>query len=76
MKGLDMLAAACAPQDEAAQTTPTQVILSEDQCNMIAAKVIETLQGQHKSDPAPAADPEDPAADPEAQEGDIEDAAE
>ena len=75
MKGLDLLAAACTPQDET-PTTPTQVILSEDQCNMIAAKVIETLQGQHKSDPAPAADPEEPAADPEPQEGGSEDGAE
>lgn len=76
MKGLDLLAAACAPQDTETPATPAQVILSEDQCNMIAAKVIETLQGQHKSDPAPVADPEPAAGDPEPQEGGLEDAAE
>lgn len=75
MRGLDLLAAACAPQEAETPSTPAQVILSEDQCNMIAAKVIETLQGQHRSDPAPAADPE-PAEEPEQQEGGSEDGAE
>ena len=75
MRGLDLLAAACEPEDAKTPSTPAQVILSEEQCNMIAAKVIETLQGQHKSDPAAAADPE-PAEEPEPQEGGSEDGTE
>lgn len=73
MRGIDLLAQTCAPQ-EPAETAAQPQALTDDQCEKIAAKVLEQLQGsQPKSEdaPDPAEDPE-----PEPQEGENEDAGE
>lgn len=73
MRGLDMLAQTCAPQ-EPAETAARPQALTDDQCKKIASMVLEQLQGgQQKSEdaPDPAEDPE-----PEPQEGGTEDAEE
>lgn len=73
MRGIDMLAHACAPLEPT--ETPTQPqALTDDQCKKIASMVLEQLQGgQQKSEDAPehVEDPE-----PESQEGENEDAGE
>lgn len=74
MRGLDMLAHACAPQEPA--ETPAQAhVLTDEECKKIASVVLEQLQGgQQKSEdqaPEPAEDPQ-----PEPQEGETEDAGE
>lgn len=58
MRGLDALAAACAPQE---QTTPPEAYaaLTDEQCQKIASIVLQTLQGgTQKTEPEQAADPE------------------
>lgn len=73
MRGLDLLAQACAPQEPTQPAAQPQA-LTDDQCKKIASMVLEQLQGsQQKSEdaPEPAEDPE-----PEPQEGENEDAGE
>ena len=54
MRGLDILAAACAPQEQTNATPAGFQALTDEQCDMIASKVLEKLQGsQQKTDPEP-----------------------
>ena len=65
MRGIDMLAQACAPQ-EPTQTAAQPQALTDDQCKQIASMVLEQLQGgQTKTEPAPA----DPDPEPAQEEG-------
>ena len=62
MRGLDALAAACAPQkSETGNAAPAIAALSEEQCKQIATMVIEQLQGgqQPKTEPETPEDPDD-----------------
>ena len=72
MRGLDMLAQTCAPQEPAETATQPQA-LTDDQCKKIASMVLEQLQGgqQQKTDTEDSA--EDPAEDPAEGEGESED---
>ena len=73
MRGVDLLAQTCAPQ-EPTQTPAQPQALTDEQCKKIASMVLEQLQGgQQKSENAPEP-AEDPA--PEPQEGEIENAGE
>lgn len=70
MRGLDMLAQTCAPQ-EPAETAARPQALTDEECKKIASMVLEQLQGaQQKSEDAPES-VEDPQ--PEPQEGESED---
>ena len=61
MRGLDALAAACAPQEQT-NTTPAPLAMTDEQCNKIASKVLELLQGsQQKTEPEEPEESEDPA---------------
>ena len=62
MRGLDALAAACAPQkSETGNAGAPIAALSEEQCKQIATMVIEQLQGgqQQKTEPETPEDPDD-----------------
>lgn len=73
MRGLDLLAHACAPQ-EPAETAAQPQALTDDQCKKIASMVLDQLQGgQQKSEDAPEPE-EEPQQEP--QEGENEDAGE
>lgn len=73
MRGLDLLAQACAPQ-EPTETAAQPQALTDEQCEKIASKVLERLQGsQQKSEDAPEPE-EEPQQEP--QEGENEDAGE
>ena len=61
MRGLDALAAACAPQEQT-NATPAPLAMTDEQCYKIASKVLELLQGsQPKTEPEEPEEPEDPA---------------
>ena len=52
MRGLDALAATCAPQKETENAGPTYAALTDEQCQKIATMVIAQLQGQsQKTEP-------------------------
>lgn len=70
MRGLDALAAACAPQ-EPTNATPAPLPMSDDQCKKIASMVLEQLQGSQ-----PKTEPEEPAEDPAPERGEREHAEE
>lgn len=62
MRGLDALAAACAPQKSETGNAGTPIAaLSEEQCKQIATMVIEQLQGgqQQKTEPETPEDVDD-----------------
>lgn len=66
MRGLDALAAACAPQEQT-NATPAPLAMTDEQCNKIASKVLELLQGsQPKTEPE---EPEETAEDPAPERG-------
>ena len=72
MRGLDLLAAACAPEQSA--TTPEgYTALSEEQCKKIAALVLEQLQGKQAADDTSTPEPATPEPD-NTEEGGSEDA--
>ena len=61
MRGLDALAAACAPQQsETENAGPAVAALSDEQCQKIASMVIEQLQGGQQSKTEPETPVEDP----------------
>ena len=62
MRGLDILAAACVPQEPNNATPAGFQALTEEQCDMIASKVLEKLQG---SQPKTDTEPEEPETEPE-----------
>lgn len=70
MRGLDALAAACAPQDTTPTGAPGFIALSDEQCQKIANQVLQQLQGGQQKPEAEdqAGDLEDPA-DPAEEEG-------
>lgn len=74
MRGLDLLAHACAPQEPTPTTTQPQA-LTDDQCKKIASMVLEQLQGGQQKSEDPAPEPEEEQQ-PEPQEGEYEDAGE
>ena len=74
MRGLDMLAHACAPQ-EPAETPAQPQALTDEQCEKIASKVLERLQGGQQKSEDPTPEPEEEQQ-PEPQEGESKDAGE
>ena len=65
MRGVDLLAHTCAPQEPTQPATQPQA-LTDDQCKKIASMLLEQLQsGQTNTEPAPA----DPEPDPAQEEG-------
>ena len=77
MRGLDALAAACAPQDTAPTTAPGFTALSDEQCQKIANQVLQQLQGGlQKPEAEEPADPAEEPADPAEEEGEEADAGE
>lgn len=60
MKGLDALAAACAPKEDPAAGTGTTNNLSDELCEKIAQKVLQKLQAGLTDTEKPEDDKEDP----------------
>lgn len=62
MRGLDALAATCAPQKSETDNAGAPIAaLSEEQCKQIATMVIEQLQGGQQPKTEPETPEEDPA---------------
>lgn len=62
MRGLDLLAATCSPEQPAA-TPEGYAALSEEQCKKIAALVLEQLQGKQAAEDANSPEPATPEPD-------------